>query len=134
MNQSQSKFTIVCLFVVIAIFLPLSCSEEKVITPTAETVYYSDVKFILDAKCATSDCHAGAKPAAGLGLESYNQILTGSDHGPVVVNGKAEKSSLYRTMAWSSEPVMPYDEKLDQEFIDELQKWIDGGLFESRQD
>lgn len=132
MDQYKNKLSILGLFAFFVISVAVSCSEEKSITPSDETVYYSDVKYILDAKCATSNCHAGAKPAAGLGLENYEQILAGSDHGPVVVVGKAERSSLYTTMAWTMEPVMPIDTKLDQEFVDEVRKWINGGLFEKR--
>jgi hypothetical protein len=131
-TSNRNRLTVLGLITLTILLVALSCSEEKVIAPTNDTVYYSDVKFILDAKCATSNCHAGANPAAGLGLESYKQILAGSDHGPVVAVGNAERSSLYRTMDWTSEPVMPIDTKLDQEFINEIGKWINGGLFESR--
>ncbi len=120
---------IILMTVVLAL---MSCAEEKVITPSEDKIHYTDIKPILDLKCATSRCHYGSDPAAGLGLESYEQVLKGSDNGPVVVPGNAAASFLYRTMTGSSAPVMPLEERLPQHLIDSVGRWIDDGLFESR--
>jgi hypothetical protein len=110
----------------------LSCSEEKTIVPSSESTSYADVKYIFDLKCATARCHSGDNPDAGLGLESYEKILAGSTRGPVVVPGKADASLLYRTMAWTSPPVMPIVEKLPDYMTKSVGKWIDDGLIEGR--
>jgi hypothetical protein len=120
------------LSVIIAVMAISGCSEEKTIVPSSETTYYTDVKYIFDLKCATNGCHAGAEPAADLGMETYDQILAGSIHGSIAEPGNSESSSLYRTMAWTIQPVMPVDEKLPQPLIDAVAKWIDDGMFESR--
>lgn len=121
------------LFSAIVLLIVLSCSKEKIFAPTDETTYYEDIKYIFTVKCATSGCHAGESPAAGLNLETYDNIMAGSDHGSIVVPGRADKSLLYKTVAWTTEPVMPSTEKLDQIHIDLIAKWINDGLFRSRQ-
>lgn len=120
------------LFTMIVIALFLSCSEERTITPSPQTTYYTDVRYVFDIKCATTNCHAGSEPAAGLGMETYDEILAGSDHGSVIVPGDAEASLLFRTMAGTSPPLMPTEGKLPQDHIDVVKKWIDDGAFKSR--
>ncbi|MDH3890655.1 MAG: hypothetical protein OEV49_06190 [candidate division Zixibacteria bacterium] len=120
------------LFIAIAgAWLLMSCSEEKTIVPSARTMYYADVRHILDVKCATTACHAGSKPAVGLNMESYEDILAGSENGPVVVPGNAEASLLYRTMVGTSAPAMPIDDTLPRQLSDSIGSWIRDGLFES---
>jgi len=109
-----------------------SCSDEKIITPTDQTMYYSDVKYILNAKCATSSCHAGPNPAADFGMESYEDILAGAVRGPMVQPGRSDISMLYRTMAGISQPLMPEDQLLNKSLVDSVGQWIDDGLFNSR--
>lgn len=129
-NSGRSVLAVMLVTAVISAFI--GCAEENVITPSPNNVLYTDIRPILYLKCATARCHSGNNPAAGLGLESYEQILNGSANGPVVVPGNAAASSLYRTMAGTSAPVMPIDEKLPQPLIDSIGHWIDDGLFESR--
>ena len=40
--------------------------------------YTADIKPILDASCATSDCHSGSKPSAGIGLADYTDAAASS--------------------------------------------------------
>jgi hypothetical protein len=132
-NNNCYRYIVRTLITVIIMLAVMSCSKEKVIAPTDETTYYTDVKPIFSVKCATAGCHAGAAPAAGLSMETYDAIVVGSVHGSVVIPGKADASPLYRTMAGTSEPIMPITEKLDQSYIDLVGKWINDGFFESRQ-
>lgn len=106
------------------------CVEEKTITPTPQTTYYSDIRYMFDIKCATSGCHAGAEPAAALNMESYDAIMAGSSHGAMVVPGDAEASLLYRTMVGTSPPIMPPEGLLPQSLADSVSKWINDGAFE----
>ena len=117
---------------VIAILVIVSCSSDKIITPTEKTIYYSDIKYILDAKCATSGCHAGVEPAAELGLETYEDITAGSIRGPMIFPGRSDISMLYRTMAGISQPLMPEEKLLDKSLVDSIGQWIDDGYFKSR--
>ena len=116
-----------------AVWVVISCSDEKIITPTDQTMYYSDIKYILDARCATSNCHAGAEPAAQLGLETYEDIAVGSIHGPMVYPGRSDISMLYRTMAGISMPQMPEEKLLDKSIVDSIGLWIDDGFFNNRE-
>jgi len=131
-NNISIRLVAGAFIVIIAIWTIVSCSDEKIISPTSETIYYSDIKYILDAKCATSGCHAGAEPAAELGLENYEDILAGSIHGPIVYPGRSDISMLYRTMAGISMPLMPEDKLLEKSIVDSIALWIDDGLFNSR--
>ncbi len=64
-------------------------------------------------------------------MESYSQILAGSDNGIVVFKGNSQLSLIYRTLV-DIQPKMPVDTDLPQPQIDSLRKWIDDGLYESR--
>jgi hypothetical protein len=65
-------------------------------------------------------------------METYEQIMAGSIHGAIIIPGDAESSPLYKTIAGTLPPLMPPDEKLPQDVIDDVAKWIDDGAFESR--
>lgn len=121
-------------FVLLALIIALvstSCSDEKTIVTSTNTTYYTDVRHILDVKCATTACHGGSRPAAGLGMESYERIIAGSENGSVVAPGDAEGSLLYRTLIGASAPAMPIDDTLARQLSDSIGDWIRDGLFES---
>jgi hypothetical protein len=129
--KKKDRLFAIAVILAIILLVVISCSKEKIFSPTDSTTTYDDIKYIFAAKCATAGCHAGDKPAASLNLETYDGILAGSAHGPVVVPGRANKSLLYETMDWSVEPVMPAIEKLDKTHIDLVAKWINDGLLKS---
>jgi hypothetical protein len=129
-NKKQRLFVIALVLAIILLVI-ISCSKEKIFSPTDSSTTYDDIKYIFAAKCATAGCHSGDSPAASLNLETYDGVLAGSAHGPIVVPGHANKSLLYETMDWTVEPVMPATEKLDQNHIDLIKKWINDGLLKS---
>jgi hypothetical protein len=129
-NKKNRPFAILLVMAIIVLVI-ISCSKEKIFFPTDSTTTYDDIKYIFAAKCATAGCHSGDKPAAGLDMETYDGIVAGSAHGPIVVPGRADKSLLYETMDWSVKPVMPAIEKLDHAHIDLVGKWINDGLLKS---
>lgn len=99
--------------------------------PMADTMFYTDVKTIIDLNCATIDCHSGATPETGLNMESYDQILEGSDNSVVVVSGNPQLSLMYRTLV-DINPRMPVDANLPQPEIDSLRQWVEDGLYNQR--
>ncbi len=111
----------------------ISCSDERTIIASPDTTYYSDIRFIFDATCSTTDCHGGASPAVELGMTTYDDIFRGSINGSILTPGNAENSLLYRTVAGTSDPAMPIDEKLSPSLIDSIGKWIDDGAFQNRE-
>jgi hypothetical protein len=137
-NLPRLSIGISFFFLILAVIAG-GCSDAEEVIPVgsnngppngSDTLYYSDVKKILDLECATAGCHSGPYPSIGLGLETYEQVLLGSDNGPVVVPGNANSSFLYRTMTGDSPPMMPTTEWLPQPQIDSVGKWIDDGLLE----
>ena len=62
------------------------------------------------AKC--QGCHGDKVAEAGLRLDSRRALLAGSDTGPVVVPGDADKSKLVAAVRHVDELAMPPDEKL----------------------
>lgn len=94
-------------------------------------VTYADVEPALQEKCA--ECHTGdheGVKASGFSVESYEALMKGTRLGPVIVEGSAESSSLYRMVAGKTDPSiqMPHGkEPLSDEQIETLRIWIDQG-------
>ena len=91
--------------------------------------------------CATSTCHAGANPAAGLNLEAANSyaMLVGTastqDPGTVRVNpGNPAQSYLIQKLEGSgaSGGQMPPSGALPQADIDVVSQWISDGAIDDR--
>jgi hypothetical protein len=101
-------------------------------TTDREVTYVADVAPILEASCAA--CHVpggdGAQ-ASGLLMDSYEHLMTGTKHGPVVVPGTSLTSVLYQVV--SGENVdkslqMPHGgKKMPEESIATIKAWIDQG-------
>jgi hypothetical protein len=101
-------------------------------TTEREVTYVADVEPILEVHCLT--CHtaeAEGAQASGLVMESYEDLMTGTQYGPVVVPGSASTSVLYQVV--SGENVdeslqMPHGGKpLAEESIATIKAWIEQG-------
>lgn len=66
------------------------------------TSYRQDIQPIFDRVCIS--CHGGQ---AGLYLESFDYLMTGSANGPVVVPGNPNASELVKSILGLSQPTMP---------------------------
>ena len=141
LKNSLTYCLLFCLLIMPMIII--GCSGEEEIIPVKSdnngesngdpnAVYYSDIKTLLDAECATAGCHGGPNPSDGLDMETYEEILIGSSRGPVVISGDAQSSPLYRTTVGTSLPFMPIGVRLDQAQIDSIGKWIDDSLLDER--
>ncbi|MDA0833398.1 MAG: hypothetical protein O2955_14575 [Planctomycetota bacterium] len=96
-----------------------------------EKVTYDDhIKPIFREKCGS--CHNTDKKTAGLDLMSYTATMQGGGSGVVIEAGDASASYLYDVVAHISEPYMPPNsEKLPNETLAIIAKWIDGGALEN---
>lgn len=74
-----------------------------------------------------SSCHAVKPQRAGLNLSSAAGLLAGSDTGPVIVNGSAEKSILFEKIADRSMPPAEKKNPLSHQQIAVIRKWLDDG-------
>ncbi len=63
------------------------------------------IQDILDSRCVM--CHSGPQAPLGLQLDSLENLVKGSDNGPVVIAGDPENSELMRRLTGTSQPRMP---------------------------
>ncbi|MEP7366298.1 MAG: PSD1 and planctomycete cytochrome C domain-containing protein [Acidobacteriota bacterium] len=85
--------------------------------------FEQDVLPILSARCAA--CHNPKTSTAGLDLHGMSVLLRGSQNGPVIEKGSAEKSLLFQRVNSGSMP--PGKEKLTAAEIEVVRQWIDAG-------
>lgn len=58
----------------------------------ATVSFTKDVLPILESRC--TNCHGGDRTEKGLSLKTYNDLMAGSENGPVVTPGNAADSQL----------------------------------------
>ncbi len=96
---------------------------------TRQVSYEKDVKPILMENCTR--CHGSKKHKSDLRLDTVDNILLGSEDGPVVKPGKGAQSTLIRSIAGigvEADKVMPpKDDMLTKDEIGILRAWIDQG-------
>ncbi len=90
------------------------------------SLFAARVQPILADKCVT--CHNANKHKSGLRLDSFEQLMRGSKHGPVIVPGSPQKSELYRriTLAPDDKDFMPADGKprLTADEVKVIELWL----------
>lgn len=88
------------------------------------------VKPILRDKCLT--CHNTNKKSSDLDLSSYSSLMQGGASGASVQPGDSGASYMYSLMSHQSEPFMPPNaDKLPDETLEIVRKWIEGGAPET---
>ena len=89
--------------------------------------FASEIQPILNASCVP--CHHGAKPSAGLSLDSAQAVARGGRSGAVVRPGNSPASLLYQRMASGDRAVrMPLGgNPLPPETIALVRAWIEAG-------
>lgn len=116
-----------------------SCSEDTPLEPAPTITKLSKLseiqRVVFNGSCATSGCHAGASPAAGLNLtegNSYSNLVNVtsvlSPPRKRVDEGNSAESVLVQILEGSVTPRMPQGgAPLSQSTIDSIAKWIDNG-------
>jgi hypothetical protein len=64
----------VFIFSILILALSYACKKSSIKTydcSSTVSTYNNNVKAIMDASCATSNCHSASKKAAGIDLSSY---------------------------------------------------------------
>jgi hypothetical protein len=94
----------------------------------AQEVTYVDVSAILESRCVV--CHTGSSAPLGLRLDTLDNVLKGSQNGPVVVGGKPEASELIRRLKGVSLPRMPMTGPpfLSDGEVVLFERWITSGM------
>ena len=101
----------------------VSMADDKV-------TFEDHIKPILREKCLT--CHNTNKKTSDLDLSSYSSLMQGGAAGASIEVGDSGASYLYSLMSHQSEPFMPPNaDKLPDETLEIVRKWIEGGAPES---
>ena len=90
----------------------------------ATTVSFStDILPIMESRCV--NCHGGERVEDGLYLRTYDEIMTGSENGPVVIPGNPEESSLVEVVVTQEMPKR--GPKLTPVQVQLLSDWVAAG-------
>lgn len=109
----------------VVIFTVLS---ESVRCDDRADFFEKSVRPLLIKKCA--ECHTGETPEGDLLIDDIVALKKGGMNGPAVVSGKPDQSLLLqRILTDDANLLMPPDERLSDEQISVLKKWIAGGAF-----
>lgn len=109
-------------FLAINLAAPLVRAQEKI-------TYDEHVLPIFQQACL--NCHNPDKTKGGLDLSSFPATMKGSSGGKIVEPGDAA-STLIAVVQQTAEPKMPPEgEKLSNDQIAVLKRWIEGGLLEN---
>ncbi len=110
--------------------------------PNGFAANFSEIQAIVfTPTCATSSCHSGGSPAAGLNLDSANSytmlvgIPSSQDAGVMrVLAGNPDNSYLVQKLEGTASTggTMPPGGALDQATIDTIRQWITDGAIDDR--
>jgi hypothetical protein len=103
-------------------------AQDTANLPAPATIEHFElnVRPLLVTTCAK--CHGSEKASGGLRVDSRSALLTGGDHGPAIVPGKAGDSLLMQAIRRThDELAMPPDEELPAEAVTHIARWIDIG-------
>ena len=92
--------------------------------PIRSGVSYShDIRPILETRCGT--CHIGNITSADLHMDSYEDLLAGSENGPVILPGNAHDSLLVKKILAGEMPKR--GPKLTPAQVQMIMDWIEAG-------
>ena len=124
--MTRGRIALKLVFPALVPILLSACSSEQPVS------FSQDVKPILDKNCLA--CHqAGGQgfEASGLGMASYEDLMRGTEGGPMVIAGDVEGSNLLVLMEGRADPSisMPHDslEPVPSEDIEVIKAWIAQG-------
>ena len=89
---------------------------------------------VLKSNCFECHSHAAGKMKGGLALDSRSGWAVGGDNGPAIVPGKPEESLLVEAIRHSNKNFQMPEEKMPDEQIEILVRWIADGAHDPRQE
>ena len=108
-----------------SIALSLLFTALPLVAQTPEEHFATQVKPLLDAKCAA--CHSAQLGSGGLRLVSRQALLSGGNRGASIVPGDPDASVLIQAVRQSGDLKMPPGGKLEPAEIATLEKWVADG-------
>jgi mono/diheme cytochrome c family protein len=91
--------------------------------PAADVSFANDVLPIIESRCV--NCHGGDRIEEGLLMRTYDEILAGSDNGPIIVPGDVEGSLLVELVA--SKEMPKRGPKLTPPQVQIISDWVAAG-------
>jgi hypothetical protein len=91
--------------------------------PSSGVSFSKDVLPLLQSTCVS--CHGGARTSRGLDLTNYNNVMAGSQNGPVIIAGNADGSLLIQSVKSGTMPKSGSPLTADQ--IKLLVDWTNAG-------
>lgn len=104
---------------------PKVADEPQAGAVSAE-VKFAEVQTILQTSCFA--CHKGEGAKEGLDMSTYESLMKGSEHGPVVAAGDPESSLIVKALRGKGAKQMPMmGDPLPEEQIAKIETWIKAG-------
>ena len=129
-SRISARIAIVSLLALAAVLVLAACGAPAsspvalpAHTPSATVSFSKDVLPILQNSCV--NCHGGEKTSNGLDLKTYASLMTGSQHGVVIVSGDAAKSLLIQSLQQGKMPKRGGPLPADQ--IQMIMDWVNAG-------
>lgn len=105
--------------------LIFSCSESGT-SAQMSIKFEQDIQPALNTRCVS--CHGSQQSAAGLRLDSWENIIKGSDFGEVVIPFDADNSLLYELLTKRALPGQHYSgDTLTISELQDIRSWIEEG-------
>jgi len=102
---------------------PIEVPTEAVAAEVSTISFANDVMPIIQSRCV--NCHGGRSVEEGLLMRSYDEILVGSDNGPVIVPGDVTQSLLVELITAQKMPKK--GPKLTPPQIQVITEWVAAG-------
>jgi len=111
---------------VVGVFLAPARGETPAVNPEeAARFFESTIRPILVERCV--ECHGQETQESGVRVDSRDAMLQGNDAGPILVLETPEASRLLHAVRYDGKVQMPPDEKLADEQIAALERWVSLG-------
>jgi hypothetical protein len=90
--------------------------------------YSAEIQSIFDNNCAVSGCHVVGSAPANLILDSYANLMAGSQSGQIVIPYLPDSSIIIQQVEGSRQPQMPFGRTpLSNATIQKIREWIAQG-------
>ena len=112
----------------------LEAAGEAKIDPEHLRFFETKIRPLLADACYKCHSEDAGKTKGGLALDSKQALLQGGDSGAAIVPGSPSRSLLIEAIHWKDEDMqMPPKEKLSDEQIADLEKWVRLGAPDPRE-
>lgn len=124
LSRPLARIAILAMTLVIGTWFPRETAAEHI-------SFKEDVQPILELRCL--ECHqpgGAGYEASRLDMRTYESLMKGTKHGPVVVPGDAFTSNLNALVEWRASPEirMPHNKKkLTHCEINIFRRWVNQG-------